>query len=265
MPRIALCLEYDGTAFKGFQRQPASHGPTVQGVLERALSTIAAEPVSVACAGRTDAGVHATAQVVHFDCVRERPLRAWLRGTDAWTGPAVAVRAAFAVAPEFHARFSARSRSYCYLIDDRGARPVLSRGLVCPERPLDVPVMQEAAAALLGEHDFSAFRAAGCQSRTPVREIHEIDVRRSGTLVVIYVRANAFLLHMVRNIAGALIAIGRGGEPAQMASWLAGRDRRALPATAPPGGLYLVGVEYPPEFGLPAGPVWPPMLAAAAS
>ncbi len=265
MPRIALRLEYDGGAFRGFQRQPAGHGATVQGVLERALGAIADQPVSVACAGRTDAGVHATAQVVHFDCAHERPLRAWLHGVDRWVGPAVAVRAAYPVPPHFHARFCARSRSYCYLIDDRGPRPVLSRGFVCPSRSLDVAAMRRAAPALLGEHDFSAFRAAGCQARTAVREVHEIDVCRRGPLIMIHVRANAFLLHMVRNIAGALMEIGRHGDPGRMASWLAAGDRRALPATAPACGLYLIAVEYPAEFGLPAGPVWPPLWAAATS
>lgn len=256
--RIALGLEYDGRAFCGWQTQPG--GGSVQDALESALARIAAHPVSVVCAGRTDAGVHATGQVVHFDTASDRPGNAWVRGVNSHLPASVAVRWARDTAPDFHARFDALSRRYCYLLLPRAARPGLHSGRVgWWHGPLDVPAMQEAALALVGEHDFSAFRAAECQARSPVRILHEVRVVTAGALVRFELRANAFLHHMVRNIVGALVYVGAGRQPAGwLAGLLAARDRRLAPPTFAPDGLYLTGVEYPPDRGLP-GPETDPL------
>ena len=253
--RIALGLEYDGSRFHGFERQPGRR--TVQSEVEAALARVAAAPVRVVCAGRTDAGVHATGQVVHFDTAASRPVHAWVRGTNTYLPPDVTVLWARIVADGFHARFLALQRRYRYVIVNRDTRPALLAGRAAWEyRPLDARLMRLAARHLAGEHDFSSFRAAGCQARHPVRRLHRIEVARTGDRIVIDVHANAFLQHMVRNIAGTLVAVGAGEhDPDWVASVLAARDRRAAGVTAAPDGLYLVGVDYPEEAGIPAVPL----------
>ena len=249
--RIALGLEYDGSSFHGFEAQRNTR--TVQGVLEHALSRIADQPIRTICAGRTDAGVHALAQVVHFDVSVKRPQRAWVMGTNTHLPRDVAVLWAREVDATFHARFSALGRRYRYLILNRRTRPaVLSRRVTWMCRPLDVLRMREAAQSLLGEHDFSAFRAAGCQARTPVRTLRQLQVVRDGDLIIVHVAANAFLQHMVRNLVGVLAAIGEGRQPVQWAAEvLASRDRKAGGVTAPAHGLYLSAVKYPQAFAMP--------------
>ena len=249
--RIALGVEYDGRRFHGWESQ--RNARTVQDSLEQALARVADEPVRTVCAGRTDAGVHGLGQVVHFDTRAERSERSWVFGANANLPGDVAVLWARPVGEEFHARFAAMGRSYRYVIFNRPVRPAVLKGLVSWEcRPLDVVPMAEAAATLLGEHDFSAFRAAGCQARSPVRTLHRLDVRRDAEMVFLEVEANAFLQHMVRNLAGVLMAIGDGRRPPEWAAEvLAGRDRRLGGVTAPPHGLYLTAVRYGPEHDLP--------------
>ena len=249
--RVALGVEYDGRAFHGWESQ--RNARTVQAVLEAALSVVANAPVHTVCAGRTDAGVHGLGQVVHFDAPVLRSAKAWTLGASANLPEDVSVLWARPVAADFHARFSARSRRYRYVILNRRVRPALLRDRVAWEcRELDADAMARAAQALIGEHDFSAFRAAGCQARNPVRNLHRLDVARHGDFVVLDVQANAFLQHMVRNLAGTLMAVGMGRqEEGWVGQVLAGRDRRAAGVTAPPGGLYLLGVGYPQHFDLP--------------
>lgn len=249
--RIALGLEYDGAGFFGWQSQPG--GNTVQDVLEHALTKVAGVPVQVVCAGRTDAGVHASAQVVHFDVAVERPPTAWVRGTNAHLPASVAVRWAVPVDADFHARFAARARAYRYLLLNRPERPGLLAGkLGWCHRPLDVAAMQAAAACLVGEHDFSSFRAAGCQAKTPVKTLYRFDIARDADLVIFDCCANAFLHHMVRNLVGALVYVGMGREtPAGFARLLAARDRRLGAPTYAPDGLYLTGVDYGDRWALP--------------
>lgn len=249
--RIALGVEYDGSHFHGWQKQPG--GGTVQCALEKALSEIAGVPVDVVCAGRTDAGVHATAQVVHFDTDVERPLTAWGRGTNTFLPPAVAVRWVHPVADEFHARFSAHGRRYRYVLLNRPQRPGLWSGRVgWYHHHLDVEAMQQAATLLLGEHDFSAFRAAACQARSPIKTLRQADVRRVGDLVVFDFAASAFLHHMVRNLVGSLVYIGQGKHPpGWIGELLTMADRRLAAPTFAAGGLYLVGVEYEAHWSLP--------------
>jgi len=249
--RVALSLEYDGAKFSGWQSQPG--GNTVQDVLEGALSAVAGMPVPVICAGRTDAGVHATAQVVHFDVSVDRPVTAWVRGANANLPAAVAVRWAIPVVDEFHARFAARARSYRYILLNRSERPGLMAGKVgwC-HRPLDLAAMQAATACLIGEHDFSSFRAAGCQAKTPVKTLYRFEITRQDDLVLFDCCANAFLHHMVRNLVGALVYVGMGRESlAGFAKLLAARDRRLAPPTYAPDGLYLAGVDYGDRWALP--------------
>jgi tRNA pseudouridine38-40 synthase len=249
--RIALGLEYCGTPFHGWQSQP--EGDTVQDALQVALSTIAGEPISVICAGRTDAGVHATLQVVHFETGVERPLTAWVRGVNSHLPEGVAVRWAAAVDDEFHARFSARGRRYRYLLLNRPQRPGLWQGRVgWFHLPLDVEAMQQAATHLIGEHDFSAFRAAGCQAKTPVKTLWRADVQQVGSLIVFDFEASAFLHHMVRNLVGSLVYIGKGTQaPDWMAELLQQRDRTVAAPTFSPDGLYFRGPIYEPHWGLP--------------
>ena len=249
--RIAMGVEYDGTPFSGWQRQ--RHVPSVQAQLEQALSQVAARPVAVVCAGRTDAGVHACGQVIHFDTEARRPPRAWVLGANVQLPNTISARWARVVGDTFHARFSATARRYRYVILNRWVRSALDHARAAWEhRPLDAERMARAGRALLGEHDFSAFRAAGCQARTAVREVRELAVRRQGDFIVIEVEANAFLQHMVHNIVGALMRVGRGeADDHWVAQVLANGDRRLAAATAPPGGLYFLGVRYPNAFALP--------------
>lgn len=249
--RIALGLEYDGGGFFGWQSQPG--GNTVQDALERALGAVAGEPLRVICAGRTDTGVHALAQVVHFDVAAKRPASAWVRGTNAHLPAGVAVRWAVPVADDFHARFAARSRAYRYVLLNRPERPGLLAGKVgwC-HRPLDLAAMRAAAACLLGEHDFSSFRAAGCQAKSPVKTLYRFDIAQEGDIFTFDCRGNAFLHHMVRNLVGALVYVGMGRQsPAWFAQLLAARDRRLGAPTFAPDGLYFAGVEYDAAWGLP--------------
>ncbi|MEE2893782.1 MAG: tRNA pseudouridine(38-40) synthase TruA [Pseudomonadota bacterium] len=254
MTRWALGLEYDGAAFHGFQRQPHHDHATVQGSLEAALSKIADESVRLVCAGRTDAGVHAVAQVVHFDCSAERDPRAWLRGANSLTPSSLSVRWAQVVDGGFHARFSASARSYLYVLSDGEPVHALLRDRVAafPDR-LDAHAMEEAARILIGEHDFSSFRAAGCQARHAVREVLHCAVHRNGALLGFEIRANAFLQHMVRNLVGSLALVGSGRRSV---GWfgdvLAARDRTQAGPAAPPEGLYFVEVSYPDHPDLPS-------------
>lgn len=249
--RIALGIEYDGSRFSGWQRQP--HASSVQGALEAALSVVADHPVAVVCAGRTDTGVHATAQVVHFDSAAPRSMRSWILGTNSNLPPEVCVIWAQPVAEDFHARFGATGRQYRYIILNRIMRPALLRQRVSWDyRPLDVARMAEAGQLLVGKHDFSSFRALACQAKSPVREITSLEIQRSGEFIYLDIAANAFLHHMVRNIAGTLMTVGCSERPI---SWveevLAVRDRTLGGVTAPADGLYLVQVSYPARFGVP--------------
>jgi len=269
--RLALGLAYDGSAFPGWQTQTA--GDAVQDAVERSLSAMAGHDVSTTCAGRTDSGVHALRQVVHFDTLAERPLGAWVRGVNARLPESVAVQWAFAVPAEFHARFGARSRTYRYLIRCAPVpHPLWRQRAGWVFRPLDVDPMREAARHLLGENDYSAFRSSQCQAATPVRTMSRLDVARRGDFVEVTLTANAFLHHMVRNIVGALVWVGTGRQPSGWIGELLAARRRALAApTFSPAGLYLAGVEYDPVFGLPGGALDPlapaveaPMSAAHA-
>lgn len=262
--RVALALEYHGAGYQGWQAQYRPGTPTVQETLEQALGRIAAAPVRVQCAGRTDRGVHASHQLVHFDSPVARPVRAWVQGANSLLPDTVVVKWARPVDATFHARFSARARRYRYVIFNRPVRsPHLAALSAHFPWPLDEVRMEREAQALLGERDFSAYRGAGCQSRTAMRNVHFIQVYRRGHWVIIDIQANAFLLHMVRNIAGVLLAVGSGqapsGWPAQV---LASRDRTQGGVTARPEGLYLVGVDYPPAWQFPDEQPGPPWLAA---
>ena len=260
--RIACRIEYNGTAYNGWQSQPHEGVVTVQDELERALGEVANKPVRVHCAGRTDTGVHGFSQIIHFDAPTDRSCKAWVMGGNANLPPDIRVHWAVPVPDTFHARFSARSRRYRYVISNTVIKPALLSGLVTwHRRPVDTTFMHEAAQALLGERDFSAFRAAGCQSSTPMRNVHSVAVSRRGSLVVIEICANAFLHHMVRNIAGSLLAVGDGRKPAGwIGELLHGRDRSVAAETAPSAGLYLVEVGYPGDFALPATPYGPVLL-----
>ena len=251
--KIALGVQYDGCQFNGWQRQKQSVR-TTQETLEQALSKVAAQPVSVYCAGRTDSGVHGVGQVVHFETDVCRPEKAWHRGGNRFLDYDVAISWAKVVPDDFHARFSALSRSYRYIISNTPVRTAVMRQYTSWNyRPLDVSRMCEAAAYLLGEHDFSSFRAAGCQAKTAVREVQRLSIRRQGAAVVIDITANAFLQHMVRNIAGVLMKIGCGErEPVWAKEVLEFRDRRRGGVTASPCGLYLVDVCYPDIFQIPS-------------
>lgn len=250
--RIALGLEYDGTGFCGWQSQ--ANGRAVQDSLERALRDMAGHTLRVSAAGRTDAGVHALCQVVHFDTTTMRPLSAWVRGINAHLPASLRVLWAQPVDEAFHARFSAERRSYQYLLLNRPVAPAVMQGRAgWFHLPLDVDAMHSAAAFLVGEHDFSAFRAAECQAKTPVRRMHRAEVRRAGDYVVFDFCANAFLHHQVRNMVGALIYVGKGKDaPGHVAELLQLRDRTQSPPTFAPDGLYLTGVGYADSWGLPA-------------
>lgn len=260
MARIALGVEYDGAAHFGWQRQ--NNVPSVQGYLEKALSNVANTHIAVQCAGRTDAGVHATGQIVHFDFDGERPERAWTMGVNTNLPDSIAVTWVKNVSDEFHARFSATHRRYRYVIYNAALRPaILLNGVTHEYQPLDANRMHEAAQAVLGEQDFTSFRASHCQSKTPYRNVTHVSVYRQGRYVIVDIRANAFLHHMVRNIVGSLIKVGCGEQPiGWIAALLQARDRKQAAATAKPNGLYLVDVAYPDHFELPRKPLGPLFL-----
>ncbi|GAB7125714.1 tRNA pseudouridine(38-40) synthase TruA [Silvimonas sp. JCM 19000] len=252
--RYALAIEYDGRAFCGWQIQPDQL--TVQGALEDAVSRMAGQAVRVHAAGRTDTGVHASGQIAHFDTDVQRPLTAWVRGVNSFLPDGVAVRWAQAVPDTFHARFCATSRHYRYLLLNHPVRPALLAGRVgWIHNPLDLDAMRAAARLLLGTHDFSSFRAAECQAKTPIKTMKRVEISATGTLLNIDFEADAFLHHMVRNLMGALLHIGKGNAaPAWILEMMALRDRTVAPPTFMPDGLYLAGVSYPAEFGLASEP-----------
>ncbi|OCQ18864.1 tRNA pseudouridine(38,39,40) synthase TruA [Pseudoalteromonas luteoviolacea] len=258
--RVVLGIEYNGGNYSGWQRQ--SHVSSVQEKIETALSRICNHPVDIVCAGRTDAGVHATGQLVHFDTDAQREMSAFTLGMNSQLPDDIAVRFAQQVDEEFHARFSATARRYRYIIYNHTYRPgILRNGVTHFHQPLDVERMQAACPFMLGEQDFTSFRAVHCQSNTPFRNIHHLQVDRFGDYVVIDVKANAFLHHMVRNITGCLLDIGTGEqEPGWMGELLKIKDRTQASATAKPNGLYLVDVDYPEKWGIPKMAVGPLFL-----
>jgi len=250
--RFALGVEYEGTAFFGWQRQ--AEGRTVQGCVEQALSAVADRPVSVVCAGRTDTGVHATGQVIHFDTDAKRENHNWVRGCNANLPNDVMVQWCMSAEEGFHARFSAIRRHYRYIIYNRSTSTAILRNQTCWQgRLLQESQMQRAATFLLGEHDFTSFRAVACQAHSPVRTIHTLDVSRSGHFIYIDVIANAFLHHMVRCIAGVLMKAGCGDvAPEWVGEVLAARDRTLSGVNASAAGLYLVNVGYPDKYRVPS-------------
>jgi tRNA pseudouridine38-40 synthase len=251
MQRIALGLEYDGSRFLGWQTQPG--GGTVQDALEPALAAIAGAPLGVTAAGRTDRGVHARLQVIHFDTAAVRPASAWVRGVNALLPDSVAVLWWRQVDAEFHARYSAVSRTYRYVLLNRAVRPALAASKVgWFHLPLGLEAMREAAALLVGEHDFSAFRSSECQAKTPVRRLHALEIEAQGERIDFVLRANAFLHHMVRNIVGTLIYVGKGKHPPSWArEVLLSRDRSKAAPTFGAEGLYLEKIDYDARWGLP--------------
>ncbi|EHU4916751.1 tRNA pseudouridine(38-40) synthase TruA [Vibrio vulnificus] len=258
--RIALGIEYNGTDYFGWQRQ--REVDSVQEKLEKALSKVANHPVEVQCAGRTDAGVHGTGQVVHFDTNVERKMVAWTMGANANLPKDIAVRWAKEVPDEFHARFSATARRYRYIIFNHALRPgILGSGVSHYHGDLDEKKMHEAGQYLLGENDFTSFRAVQCQSLSPFRNMMHLNVTRHGHYVVIDIKANAFVHHMVRNITGSLIMVGRGEQDPEWIKWLfEAKDRKLAGPTAKAEGLYLVDVDYPEEFDLPRESIGPLFL-----
>jgi len=249
--RVVLGLEYDGSRFCGWQSQPSGCG--VQDYLQIALARMADHEVRVSAAGRTDAGVHALSQVVHFDTEANRPENAWVRGVNAFLPPGVRVVWASEVDVEFHARFSAERRSYQYVLQVSPVAPAVLAGKIgWYHRPLDVSAMQQAAALLLGEHDFSAFRAAECQAKTPIKHLQQATIKRHESMILFEFTANAFLHHMVRNLVGSLVYVGKGERPAGwMLELLQQKDRRLAAPTFMPDGLYLTGVHYDARWQLP--------------
>jgi tRNA pseudouridine38-40 synthase len=264
--RVALTVEYDGSQFHGWQLQRGSDVATVQNALEQALGGVANATLRVHCAGRTDTGVHATNQVVHFESVNHRSTRAWLLGGNANLPASVVIRSSQLVDSSFHARFSAQSRRYRYLIYNHEVRSALTpRYLTWVRQPLNVELMQQEAQALLGELDFSSFRAASCQSSTAMRRVDFIEISRRGRLIMIDIQANAFLHHMVRNIAGTLVAVGKGRcATGWVAQLLVLKDRTRAADTAPANGLYLVQVNYPESCGIEQGSLGPLLLGPQA-
>ena len=252
MQRYALGIEYDGSRYCGWQFQ--DHSPSVQEKIEQALSKVADHPVRVTCAGRTDTGVHALGQVVHFDTGAERPEHAWVLGGNANLPEDISLLWAKPVAHDFHARFSAIRRLYRYVIFNRPVRPAILASRVSWEyRPLHLERMREAAQYLIGEHDFSSYRALACQAKSPVRTLHRLEIQRQADLVLLELEANAFLHHMVRNIAGVLMKIGAGeAEPIWAREVLELRDRTQGGVTASPHGLYFVTAYYPEQYSIPA-------------
>ncbi|OWT54476.1 tRNA pseudouridine(38-40) synthase TruA [Candidimonas nitroreducens] len=253
MVRMALGISYDGAPWHGWQTQPG--GRTVQDALEAALSQFLAGPAATICAGRTDTGVHALGQVVHLDTTAQRRDESWIRGLNALLPSSIAVQWAQAVPDDFHARFAALSRTYIYVLRNARVRAPLAHGRVgWVARSLELEPMAQAAAHLLGEHDFSSFRSSQCQAASPVRTLHELGIVRHGEYFIFTLRANAFLHHMVRNLIGALVYVGLGRQqPGWMRDLLAQKDRRLAAPTFAADGLYFAQVEYPARYGLPAG------------
>jgi tRNA pseudouridine38-40 synthase len=255
LKRIALGVQYDGTPWNGYQKQVDRN--TVQDRLEIALKEFARTDLATTCAGRTDTGVHALEQVVHFDTGLERGMQSWVRGVNAFLPDSIAVRWASEVPfdpdQEFHARFSARARTYHYVLYNNPVRsPLLVGRAGWTFRPLDLELMRQAAQHLVGTHDFSAFRSSQCQAKSPVKQMHEVRVERHGEVIVFTLRASAFLHHMVRNLIGSLIYVGNGRHPPSwLADVLAGRDRNDAAPTFMPDGLYLAKIDYDPKWGLP--------------
>jgi len=249
--KIALGIEYNGCNFYGWQRQSIT--PTIQESIETALSKIADEFIRVHCAGRTDTGVHAIQQVIHFETSSKRDTHAWVIGTNSILPKGISVTWALNCDDDFHARFSAEQRTYQYLILNRQARPAIFNGLVSWEsRPLDFGKMQQASSCFIGQHDFTSYRAVACQANSPIRTIHNLKLDRLEDWIVITLTANAFLHHMVRNIAGVLMAIGVGKKEVNWAAEvLAAKDRTSGGITASPDGLYLVNIQYPERFSIP--------------
>tara|TARA_R110000782_G_scaffold41101_8_gene94556 strand:+ start:4043 stop:4834 length:792 start_codon:yes stop_codon:yes gene_type:complete len=249
--KIALGVEYNGCNYYGWQRQSIS--PTIQESIEIALSTIADESIRIHCAGRTDTGVHAIQQVIHFETSAVRDSHAWVLGTNSILPKDISVTWALNCDDDFHARFSAEQRTYQYLILNRPARPAIFNGLVSWEcRPLDFSKMKQASSCFIGQHDFTSYRAVACQANSPIRTIHNLEIDRLEDWLVITLTANAFLHHMVRNIAGVLIAIGIGKKEVNWAAEvLAAKDRTIGGVTASPDGLYLVNIQYPERFAIP--------------
>jgi len=258
--RYAACIEYAGTNYSGWQRQP--HSKSVQACVEAAISRVADHNISIVCAGRTDTGVHATYQIIHFDTEAERTARGWLRGVNTHLPEDIGCQWVIPVDKNFHARFSAERRSYRYIIDNRPARPAILNGRVTWEyRPLQVDLMQRAATDLVGKQDFTSFRTVACQAKSPIREIFTLDLQRQENYVYLDITANAFLHHMVRNIAGVLLTIGCAEkEPQWLLEVLNARDRCKGGVTAAPDGLYLTSVVYPENHQLPS-PVSPVSFA----
>ncbi|MFL0808867.1 MAG: tRNA pseudouridine(38-40) synthase TruA [Agarilytica sp.] len=262
MHRYALGVEYQGASFNGFQRQASSAANTVQAHLERAISKIAAEPITLVCSGRTDAGVHACEQVIHFDTLAERPEKAWVQGVNTQLPEEIRVHWGREVPKGFHARFSALARIYRYVILSTKVCPAhLAKNITSTHYTLDLDAMQAAASLLEGEHDFSSFRSSRCQANTPTRRLEYLRFSSRGPLIVLEVKGNAFLHHMVRNLVGTLIDIGRGAKPVEWASELLElRDRTKASPTASPEGLYFTKAVYSEEFVLPERPLGPLFL-----
>lgn len=254
MVKLALGVEYDGSAYCGWQRQ--THSPSLQETVERALSFVANEEISLVCAGRTDTGVHACEQIAHFETEVIRDNRAWLLGANCRLPHDIRIKWIHPVSSEFHARFSAIARSYRYaIINSKVPSAIFHSKLTWEHRRLNDDMMHDAAQQLVGEHDFSAFRASGCQANSPVRTVEYLQVSRNNELIYLDIKANAFLHHMVRNIAGSLMAIGRQDYPSHwLADVLNARDRRQAAMTAPAHGLYFVKAYYPDEFELGQSP-----------
>jgi tRNA pseudouridine38-40 synthase len=260
--RYALCIEYAGAAYNGWQIQKNDEVPTIQGHMHKALSVVANEPISVVCAGRTDTGVNGTYQIIHFDTHAKRENRAGVLGGNSNLPDDIAIRWATPVDDTFHSRFSAQERRYSYLIYSSRIKPaLLSKGITWTYKPLDIERMREAGNYLVGTHDFSSYRAVACQAKSPVRDVKALNIYRSGELIVIDVQANAFLHHMIRNIAGVLMSIGAGeAEPIWAKQVLDARNRCAGGITAPPSGLYFVDVKYPQSYALPKSELGPYFL-----